>query len=104
MKIKTKTVIEKECSRPDDIFRHAKGDVRDIKLASIDFCCNDAEDAWGEFIVWGDDDRYLNKTNSPTIIKTCCYPSGTVMDYLEIQYCPFCGKRIEIENIETVEA
>ena len=61
------------------------------------------KNAWGEYVVWGDND-WLNKINSATIVKTACYPSGTVYDHLEIFFCPFCGAEIEIENIKTIEA
>jgi hypothetical protein len=104
MKIKTKTVVE-----PDDYFSsiipHSRGDVRNIIASGIVFCCDKMKKAIkNRYIIFGEDDRFLNKDSNLNIIKTSCYPSGTVMDTQEISYCPFCGSKIEIENIETVEA
>ena len=83
MKIKTSTTVEKE-DRIDNTFVGVeitrKGTIRDIKTIEEEFCCNDMKNAWNDFVVWGS------------------------MEYVEINYCPFCGQKIEIENIETIEA
>ncbi len=107
MKIKTSTTVEKE-DRIDNTFVGVeitrKGTIRDIKTIEEEFCCNDMKNAWNDFVVWGSDDSFLNTTKSATIVQVKCYPSQTYMEYMEINYCPFCGQKIEIENIETIEA
>jgi hypothetical protein len=105
VKIKTITVVEKKDNDVVGLLcHHKKGDVREIKVYSIDFCCDMMKEAREkDFVAWGEDESYLNKVNSLTIVRTSCYPSGTVMDHLEIKYCPFCGERIKVENVETIE-
>ena len=101
MKIKTVTSIKKD-SGTIGIFR-GYGDIINIKCVEKEFCCGEMNAAWDEFIVCGEDDSCINTINSATIVQTMCYPSGTVINHMNIDYCPFCGATIEIENIKTVE-
>jgi len=105
MKIKTKTITEPKDCDECSYLRYKKGDVREITFGAIeDFCCDEMRKATEKrFIVFGEDD-WLNKDNHMNIIRTACYPSGTVVDRMGISFCPFCGEEIEVENIETMVA
>lgn len=102
MKIKTVTSIKKD-SGTIGIFHGFYGDIINIKCVNVEFCCDKMDDAWGEFVVFGEDDSFINATNSAVIVQTMCYPSDAVINHMNIDYCPFCGAKIEIENIKTVE-
>ncbi|MHB8118655.1 MAG: hypothetical protein ACYDHX_08020 [Methanothrix sp.] len=104
MIIKTRTIIEPKDSE-GAFFSYKKGDVRKISVCEKKFCCDGMKNAMKkQFIIFGEDDSYLNKDNYLNIIKTACYPSGTVVDLLDISFCPFCGEKIEIINVETTAA
>lgn len=100
IKIKTKTTLE---SNEDSSRFIKKGDIRNIEVVQKVYCCDEMESAMQDkFVIFGNEDRFLNQDNHLNLIKTFCYPSGTAFDELAISFCPFCGAKIEIENIETV--
>jgi hypothetical protein len=102
MKILTKTITEPK-NATHWLCPVRKGDIRQVKSLEETFCCKEMQEAWGEYLQFGDSD-FLNKNANVNLIKAACYPSGTVVDYMAIQFCPFCGRKIEIENVETIEA
>jgi len=104
MKVKTKTIVE-----PFDdvgpICPHKKGDVRTIIPIEYSFCCCYIEEAIKKrYLIFGEDDCFLNKDANINIIRTSSYPSGTVVDHYPISFCPFCGSKVLIENVVTIEA
>jgi len=87
--------------RQEEIDDYAK-----IKVIKKEFCCEELKKAWGNnFIGLAD---YENKelvrnkeTVSINIYKCSQYPEGAVWDDTRIQFCPFCGKEIEV-NVKTI--
>lgn len=99
MKIETVTMVKKDVIG----FAGNREEAVDIRCTKLEFCCNDMEEAWNEFISWGDNESFINSVNSATITMERCYPSGTLIDTMNISFCPFCGAKIEIENVKTIE-
>ena len=73
-----------------------KRSAKNIRAGVPIFCCDDMETAWGEFIHFGEG-GIINLDGSVNIYRVMGYPEGAVVDRMPIQYCPFCGKIIEVE-------
>ena len=66
-----------------------------IETVSIDYCCHEMEIS--DAVRFGEWDSMLNR-NSDVNISTCSpYPEGAVWDEEAINFCPFCGTKIEVE-------
>lgn len=78
-----------------------KGDIHDIKLKEITFCCETMKNVWDEFIGFGEEDSILNRESTVNIYNCHPWPEGAVWDSKPISYCPFCATKIEIELIES---
>lgn len=73
-----------------------KGDVRNIQEHKVDFCCDEMKTEW--FYLFGFGEKHsmdLNENKSVNIY----YPvfDGDDFDLIPINFCPFCGEKIEIE-------
>lgn len=71
---------------------HKKGDIKNIEVKDIDFCCDGMKKAWGKFIEFGDYKKSLNIN----IFNCSPWPEGAVWDEMAIKYCPFCGTEIVV--------
>lgn len=63
-----------------------------------EFCCDDMQEAWGGSygcITAGDVNEY--EMNAICISDVSVYPEGSYTKSLPINFCPFCGEKIEIE-------
>lgn len=64
----------------------------------IKYCCDDFKEATKEDFIGLDDDKSFTTTNfGLSIQKFISYPDDYYRDWMQISYCPFCGKKIEIE-------
>jgi hypothetical protein len=78
----------------------------EIEVTQLQFCCDEMKEAWeNDFVGLAD---YSNKTSvrsktevEVNIYKCYPYPEGAAWDGMEIEFCPFCGKEIEL-NIKTI--
>jgi len=69
------------------------------ELVEVEFCCEDMKKAWEDYFVhFGSfpDDSFINGSNAVNIYR--CYPEG-VVEEMPIRYCPFCGKKIVVEEV-----
>lgn len=83
--------------RQDTCWLWKKGDIAEIKMASIDFCCDEAKEAFeSNFIGFGEYDGMLNQSKTMNIYHCSPYPEGAFFDEMPINSCPFCGRLIEI--------
>ncbi len=58
------------------------------------------ENAWDEQINLSSADSDYRHDNSDVVISRCHpYPEGASWDDVKINYCPFCGKPINVEII-----
>lgn len=91
-------IVRYEEDNFDGYFPHRKGDVANIKTTgTTEPCCDRMRQAMDDgFVDFGDSD-FCNTTAKMTIANRVCYPSGTVTDFMEIDYCPFCGEEINVE-------
>ncbi len=67
----------------------------ELKETETVYCCDAARDSGA--ITFGEVDSCLNKQESVNI--SCCtpYPEGAVWDEEPINFCPFCGAKIEVD-------
>jgi len=107
MKVKTKTsyydrdgILGEKLGLPRHyLFR--KGDVEKIKGVVESACCPDMELALEEnFIGFGEYDSMLNRVQSICIYHCSPYPEGACWDEMIIDFCPFCGDEIIVEEEE----
>lgn len=82
-------------------WQYYKGQPWELKQTSISFCCLDAE--LSKAIIFGDVDEILNRDPNMNIYSCNPYPEGPVWNEEAIQFCPFCGAKIEIEIITKEE-
>lgn len=83
--------------KPEDIYEYKL-----LKLSAP--CCEKMEDAldkgaigFGEF-----HDTILNRDHNINFADCSPYPEGAVWEEYPISFCPFCGEKVEIEEIERV--
>jgi len=64
-------------------------------------CCDDMSDALEDDgpITRGEVDNYGNEISKLIVYSVSIYPEGPVFTEYEIDYCPFCGAKIEYEII-----
>ena len=88
--------------RIKDKTKHGKGDLYRYFIKEIKYCCDDMKEAFDKkFVGFGDyeDGGYVGfyKANTDINIYFCSpYPEGAFWDAMKINFCPFCGKKIEI--------
>ncbi len=70
-----------------------------FELGKEEFCCEDMYEAWDLYIGFGVKDSFGGKYNNSVNIHY--YEYG--WDEYEINYCPFCGEKIEKEVKEKVK-
>lgn len=77
-----------------------KDDIKEIKAIVRIFCCDNMEDAWDDkYVGFGEFDTLLNKNDNVNIYKCNPWPEDAVWEECAINFCPFCGERIEIIDI-----
>lgn len=71
-----------------------------FRETTVVICCDGMKEAWEEKAVFfGEYGEYGFNTNKSVNIAKCSpYPEGAVFNEYPINYCPFCGKKIEIEE------
>ena len=93
---------------------HGEGKPREYEVVTIaKFCCIEMEHAYDEnFVqfknVWNHTRSHLATpmfSSFPigcglAIVRIRCYPECTSEDNMYINYCPFCGEKIEIEGLK----
>jgi hypothetical protein len=71
------------------------------QVGEPEFCCPEMKVAWGEAIVFGKVD-YNGEGNRVHISRCHPYPEGACWDAYAVDFCPFCGEKIECEEVEVV--
>lgn len=92
--------------------------VHEYELLRVEFCCETMAEAFGhpiptmgrfnrtcpvDFGEMHDPEFVLNRSNRVTIIDVSTYPGSTVYDAVPIDFCPFCGGKIECIEQEKVK-
>jgi len=80
-------------------------DVYEYKLLEItDICCQEMKDALHDNAVGFGvfHDAILNSDKNINFADCSPYPEGAVWTEYAINFCPFCGKRVETEERERV--
>ena len=76
-----------------------KGDVEEIKGEIESSCCLDMKMALDEYYVgFGEYDDLLNEVPGVCIYHCNPYPEGASWDEMIINFCPFCGEEIILEE------
>jgi len=76
----------------------------EVKLLNVDFCCKKMEEAfYDHYVGFGEYDSTLNKEATINIFHSDHFPEGCSTDSLSIEYCPFCGAKIECIEQEKAE-
>jgi hypothetical protein len=72
-------------------------DRRKYELKEIEttYCCDDARNS--SAITFGEVDSTLNRNECVNISSCAPYPEGAVWDEEPINFCPFCGAKIQID-------
>lgn len=89
---------------PNAFIPFKDGDINYIELVSIkDYCCKEMEEAVENVVIYFGEFEFTHTKNKDLNIMTCdCKPGDDdPIKYLEmsIKYCPFCGKKIEFEEV-----
>lgn len=72
-----------------------------FKLVSIDFCCDEAREAWEDrAIIFGEADSVWNLNHDVNFLQCSPYPEGAVFTEYKISFCPFCGKQVTTQESE----
>ena len=89
--------------RKDIVIIHKKGDFKEWKFEIEKYCCKKIKETIGrEEIIFRNFYTHTKKTDSPMFTKpgvfiNCSCWSFAIGIY-QIEYCPFCGEKIEIEE------
>ncbi len=76
-----------------------KGDIEKIEGKVESPCCPDMELAIGdEFIGFGEFDSILNSVKAMCLYQCSPFPEGASWDEMHIEFCPFCGEKIILEE------
>jgi len=82
--------------------KHGKGNLYEYYIKDIKFCCEKMREAFDKkFIGFGnfEDGGYAGygKINININIYSCLpYPEGACWEDMKINFCPFCGEKIEV--------
>lgn len=71
-----------------------KGDIKEILEREIIPCCKTMHEEWNHSIRLNGQDQ--KRPLVQIISESCHYPEGCFNEYIEIEFCPFCGERIDI--------
>ncbi len=78
------------------------GDIKEIKIENIDYCCEEMKEAYNNgFIHFGDPNSCPNMNNHINISRFPYFDVSLLSnaDIMPIKYCPFCGEVIKIDRI-----
>lgn len=68
-------------------------------MNEIKICCDGMRDAINDRFVAIGDYEYPSKNDKTVNIYKCFpWPEGASWDSMEIKFCPFCGKKIEVKE------
>ena len=90
---------------------HGRGKPKEYALECIEtFCCDEMEKAYDENFIQFKTIFSVGFVLTPTsynpigcglaIIRTRCFPECTSEENMYIDFCPFCGQKIEIEGLK----
>lgn len=96
MLVKFKTILQGEAAGGEG---ENPNDIRELKLLALEFCCSEMEKACGEEMIGFSDWREHPQTDPHLNIYDQAYHT----EVAHLNFCPFCGKEIKVENIETVK-
>lgn len=105
MKTYYKTILMGETANPDPIPKQSPNDVREYALLEMEPpCCNEMKEALdNEAIGFGEfHDTILNRDHNINFSDCHPYPEGAVWEEYQINFCPFCGQKVETEEREKV--
>lgn len=95
MLVTTKTILRGDKAR--DNLREKRSDIHEVRAVDVQFCCKEMrrafEDHYIEFSDWHEYPQYDKHINIYDVYHQSKH----------INFCPFCGEKIRIENMETVE-
>lgn len=75
-------------------WKYYNGKKFDLNEVETIWCCKDAEES--NAITFGEVDSGLNHNKHVNISSCAPYPERAVWGEEAINFCPFCGKRIEV--------
>lgn len=65
------------------------------------FCCDRMVEAWTDGAVrFGEYGRWTNRNQDVNIFHCSPYPEGAVYSEYKIDYCPFCGEKIDVQEMQ----
>ncbi len=77
-------------------WKYHNGKKYRIDVVNIDYCCISMDNS--EAVKFGEvDDCFLNRDENVNIASCNPYPEGAVWDEEAINFCPFCGEKIQID-------
>jgi len=105
MKAYYKTVLKGEVGHPEYPHNEKPDDVYEYKLLEMgDPCCLAMKEALeADAIGFGEvHDCILNQNHNINFFDCSPYSEGAVWDEYKINFCPFCGQKVETEEREKV--
>lgn len=97
MLVNFKTILRGETA--DEELREKRSDIREVKPVTIQFCCREMEEAFEEHIIGFSDWREHPQKDPHVNIYDQAYHT----DIMHLNFCPFCGSEIKVNNVKTVE-
>jgi len=89
------STLENETMKVKAKWEFHNGKKFELKEVETFWCCEDAEQS--NAITFGDVDNILNIDERVNISSCAPYPEGAVWNEEAINFCPFCGAKIEID-------
>ena len=84
-------------------YSDGSGPSRHTDANVTEFCCPRMEEAWRDSAVgFGEFDSSYVEQEGVNIYRCHPYSEGAVWDEYRIDFCPFCGLRIEVVTVESV--
>lgn len=76
-------------------WKYHEGKRFELGEVETTYCCTAARNS--EAVTFGEIDSNLNRNEHVNISSCAPYPEGAVWEEEEINFCPFCGTKVEIE-------
>jgi hypothetical protein len=71
-----------------------------VLVKPIEYCCDELEKAVGNRLLgFGSHPEYPEKNANFNLYENLCFPEGTAYEEHKINYCPFCGEKIECVEV-----
>jgi hypothetical protein len=70
------------------------------ELTRLAFCCTAMERKWGRVIGFGAKDCKASTSRDVNLHSLRPQVSGAVVEHVAVNFCPFCGERIEICRVK----